>query len=254
MTSRLTEDELATYEWQIWEKDFGESGQEKLSSSSALISRIGGLGSPVAYALAAAGIGKLVLAHAGNVKPSDLNRQILMTHDWIGKPRVECAKRRLLELNPRLDVCAVDENISRENAERLIRDVDIVFDCAPLFDERFAMNAECVKQRKPLIDAAMYSMEGRITTIIPGVTSCLACMYGDVPSAWKREFPVFGAVSAVAGNIAACEGIKVLAGIGETLAGRMLQYDLRNMDFRVLKLQRNPDCRVCSGVVREPEK
>jgi len=241
----LTQEERATYEWQMWEEDFGEEGQATLKNSAALVSRVGGLGSPVAYSLAAAGIGKIVLAHGGNVKHSDLNRQILMTHDWLGKPRVESAERRLKELNPRLEVEAIEENVTEENASELVSKVDIVFDCAPLFQERYAMNRACVEQNKPLVDAAMFSMEGRVTTIIPGQTPCLSCIYPEFPEAWRREFPVFGAVSALVGNIAVCEGIKVLAGFGTTLAGIMLQYDARTMEFRRLKLKKNDSCLTC---------
>jgi molybdopterin-synthase adenylyltransferase len=248
MSFELTEEERAIYEWQIWERDFGEEGQKKLKNSTALISRTGGLGGSVAYGLAAAGIGKLVLAHHGEVKPSDLNRQILMTHDWLGKPRVESAARRLKELNPRIDIEAIPENISEENASKLVGKADIVFDCAPLFQERFAMNNACVQQRKPLIDAAMYSMEGRLTTILPGKTPCLACIYPEFPETWKREFPVFGAVSGIVANLAVCEGIKLLAGFGTLLSGAMLQYDARHMRFRKLKLQRNANCPICSGL------
>ena len=112
----LTDEERAVYEWQMWVPEFGEEGQEKLKGASVLISRIGGLGGVVAYELAAAGVGRLVLAHAGDVKPSDLNRQLLMTHDGLGKSRVESAARRLRELNPRLEVEAVNENVSEDNA------------------------------------------------------------------------------------------------------------------------------------------
>ena len=245
MAIELTQEEKATYEWQIWEKDFGEEGQKRLKSSTTLVSRLGGLGSPVAYSLAAAGIGKIVLAHAGNVKYSDLNRQILMTHDWLGKPRVESARRRLLELNPALEIESVAENVTEENTSKLVGKVDIVFDCAPLFQERYAMNKACVQQNKPLIDAAMFSMEGRVTTIIPGQTPCLSCIYPEFPDVWKREFPVFGAVAALAANIAVCEGIKVLAGFGTTLAGFMLLYDARHMEFKKLKLRRDESCPVC---------
>jgi molybdopterin/thiamine biosynthesis adenylyltransferase len=248
MSVPLTEEETATYEWQMWVQDFGIQGQKKLKQATALVSRVGGLGSPVAYALAAAGIGKLVLAHGGNVKYSDLNRQILMTYDWLGKPRVESAVRRLKELNPRLEIEGVPENINEANASELIGKVDIVFDCAPLFEERFAMNTACVRQRKPLIDAAMYGMEGQLTTIIPGKSPCLACIYPEFPEAWKREFPVFGAVSGIVGNLAVCEGIKVLAGFGTTLAGFMLHYDAGYMDFRKFRLRRNPDCLICAGL------
>ena len=194
----LTEEERATYEWQIWTRGYGEAGQEKLKDATALISRVGGLGGPVALELAAAGIGKLRLAHAGNVKHSDLNRQILMTHDWLGKPRLESAKRRLRELNPRLEVECVFENASEENAARLVEGVDVVFDCAPLFQERLALNRACVASRTPLIDCAMFSLEGQVTTIIPGDTPCLQCIYPEIPPGWKREFPVFGAVSCAA--------------------------------------------------------
>ncbi|MEE3181132.1 MAG: ThiF family adenylyltransferase, partial [Planctomycetota bacterium] len=138
----LTDEERAVYEWQMWVPEFGEEGQEKLKGASVLISRIGGLGGVVAYELAAAGVGRLVLAHAGDVKPSDLNRQLLMTHDGLGKSRVESAARRLRELNPRLEIEAVGENVNEDNVARLVESVDLVVDCAPLFEERFLMNRE----------------------------------------------------------------------------------------------------------------
>ena len=115
----LTDEERAVYEWQMWVPEFGEEGQEKLKGASVLISRIGGLGGVVAYELAAAGVGRLVLAHAGDVKPSDLNRQLLMTHDGLGKSRVESAARRLRELNPRLEIEAVAENVTDDGRHRV---------------------------------------------------------------------------------------------------------------------------------------
>lgn len=223
----LTTEERAIYEWQIWIDGFGDEGQAKLKSATALVSRVGGLGGPLAHSLAAAGIGKLILAHAGNTKPSDLNRQILQTHDQLGKSRVESCRRRLLELNPRLEIEAVAENITEDNAAHLVAKADLVFDCAPLFQERFLMNRECVGQGKPLIDAAMFDMEGQLTTIIPGQTPCLACLYPETPPGWVREFPVLGAVSATVANLAALEGIKLLAGFGELLTGKLLLYDAR---------------------------
>ena len=108
------------------------------------------------------------------------------------------------------------------------------------------MNRACVQQRKPLVDAAMYGMEGQLTTIIPGKTPCLACIYSTFPEAWKREFPVFGAVSAVVGNLAVCEGIKIIAGFGSLLSGIMLHYDTKYMEFRRLKLKRKENCPICS--------
>ena len=111
----LTEVERQVYEWQMWVAGFGEEGQRRLKGASVLISRCGGVGGAVALELAAAGVGRLILAHAGNLKPSDLNRQILMTHDWLGRPRVECAAQRLRALNPRLEVGPVGENVSEAN-------------------------------------------------------------------------------------------------------------------------------------------
>ena len=245
---QLTDEEKATYEWQMTVPDFGEDGQKKLKAATALVSRCGGLGGPLAYNLACAGFGKVIIAHGGKVKPSDLNRQILMTHDWLGKPRIESVQRRLQELNPRLEVEGIPENIHEENVEDLVSQADIVFSCAPLFRERFLMNRECVLQNKPLIDASIFSMEGQILTILPGQTACLACLYPEIPPAWQRQFPVFGAVSAIAAGIAAVEGIKLLAGFGELLAGTLLYYDSLHMSFQRIPLERRPDCEVCGNV------
>ncbi len=241
----LTDEEKATYEWQMWTRGYGEEGQRKIKGARALVSRTGGLGGPLAQQLAAAGFGKVVVAHGGDLKHSDLNRQVLMTHDWLGKPRAESAKRRLLDLNPRLDVEAVCDNITEDNVVELVSKVDIVFDCAPLFNERFLMNRECVRQGKPLIECAMYSLEGQITTIVPGETPCLACIYPEDPPAWKRQFPVFGAVSGLAACIGAMEGIKLLSGMGASLKGKMLYYDTGSMNFHTFEVKRRPDCPVC---------
>ncbi len=246
--SGLTEEERAVYEWQLWIDGFGEEGQEKLRSSTALVSRVGGLGGPVAFELAAAGIGKIILAHGGNLKPSDLNRQILMAYECLGRPRAECAKKTLNRFNPMVEVEAVGENISKENVDSLVSSVDIVFDCAPLFEERYLMNEACVKHGKVLVEAAMYGMEGQVTTIVPGKTPCLSCIYPDFPNRWKRQFPVFGAVSALAASIAVMEGIKVLAGFGKTLEGTMLYFDVGNLRFMKLPIERRNDCPVCGGV------
>jgi len=228
--------------------EFGVAGQEKLAAATCLISRCGGLGGPLAYNLAAAGIGKLIIAHAGNVKPADLNRQILMTHDGIGKSRAESIARRLGEFNPHMQVEAIDENINEDNAARLVGRADVVFDCAPLFSERFLLNRECVGQGKPMVEAAMFAMEGQVTTIIPGKGPCLACLYPETPPQWKRQFPVFGAVSALAAAAAAIEGIKLIAGFGELLNGTLLYFDSRNMKFQRFSIPRRPDCPICANV------
>ena len=241
----LTEHERAVYEWQMWVPDFGETGQEKLKNSSVMVSRVGGVGSVVAYELAAAGVGKLVLAHAGNVKPSDLNRQLLMTEDWIGKPRIESIKRRLLDLNPRLEIVYVAENVSEDNAADLVQQCDLIVDCAPLFPERFAMNRQAVLQNKPLVECAMYELEAHITTVIPSKSPCLQCIWPENPPTWKRQFPVFGAVSGTVACMGAMEAIKLIGGIGDPLSGRLVRMDLRDMEFQTMKVSRRPECEIC---------
>jgi molybdopterin/thiamine biosynthesis adenylyltransferase len=241
----LTDAERALYEWQLWVAGFGEPGQELLKGSSVLVSRCGGVGGMVAYELAAAGVGRLVLAHAGNLRPSDLNRQLLMSHDGLGRARVELAAERLHELNPHVQVEAVPENVSEANAARLVGAVDLVVDCAPRFEERLLMNREAVRQGKPLVECAMYELEAQVTTILPGRTPCLACLYPEPPPAWKREFPVFGAVAGVVGCLGATEAIKVLAGLGEPLLGKLLTCDLRDMTFHKVTIRRRPGCPVC---------
>ena len=244
----LTDHERAVYEWQMWVPDFGEAGQEKLKAASVMVSRVGGVGSVVAYELAAAGVGKLVLAHAGNVKPSDLNRQLLMTHDWIGKPRIESIKRRLLDLNPRLEIVDVAENVSEDNAAELVQQCDLVVDCAPLFPERFAMNRQAVLQGKPLVECAMFELDAHITTVIPGKSPCLQCIWPENPPTWKRQFPVFGAVSGTVACMGAIEAIKLISGIGEPLSGRLIRMDLRDMEIQKLKVSRRPDCPICRSL------
>jgi molybdopterin/thiamine biosynthesis adenylyltransferase len=241
----LTDAEQARYEWQLWVPGFGEEGQERLRGAAVLVSRCGGVGGAVAYQLAAAGVGKLVLAHAGNLRLNDLNRQLLMSHAVVGQPRVEQAARRLRELNPHVEVKAVAENVGPDNAERLVGGVDLVVACAPLFAERLLLNREAVRQRKPLVDCAMYELEVQLTAVVPGRTPCLACLYPTEPAAWKREFPVFGAVAGTVGCLGAMEAIKLLAGLGEPLLGKMLLGDLRDMTFRRVAVRRNPRCPVC---------
>src|SRR5262245_60203654 len=241
----LSEEERAVYEWQLSVAGFGEAGQQSLKAATVLISRVGGVGGVAATALAAAGIGRLILAHEGNVKPSDLNRQTLMTADWLGKPRVESASRVLKAFNPRLEVEAVQENIGEGNVDRLVSSADLVLDAAPLFRERFLLNRAAVAQGKPMVDSAMFELEATLTTIVPGKTPCLSCLYPDDPPGWKRQFPVFGAVASTIGSLAAMEAIKVLTGLGEPLLVRLLVADLRDMSFHTVRLHRNLHCLVC---------
>lgn len=243
----LDADDRAIYEWQLWTPGFDEVSQSRLKSATVLVSRVGGLGSPAAYELAAAGVGRLILCHAGHLKQSDLNRQLLMTHDWLGRPRVESAARRLRELNPRLEVIAVPENMSESNADALVAQADLVIDAAPLFEERLAMNDAAVRLGKPIVECAMYELQATITSVVPRQTPCLRCIVPTPPQPWKRQFPVFGAVSGTVGCMGAMEAIKLLTGLGEPLTGRMLSMDLRTMRFRLTKLIRRDDCPACGS-------
>ncbi|NOX98635.1 MAG: HesA/MoeB/ThiF family protein [Verrucomicrobia bacterium] len=242
----LSERDREIYEWQLDVPGMGEEGQAKLRNTTALVSRIGGLGGPLALSLAAAGIGKLILVHGGELRPDDLNRQILMRHDHLGKSRVAAAAETLRTFNPHVEVETVAENFSEGNAAELVARADIVFDAAPLFEERFLMNRECVAQQKPLIDCAMYNMEGQVIPIVPGETPCLACLYPEVPAHWKRRFPVIGAVSALIANIGAMEGIKLIAGLSGVNLHRLIYFDTAAMKLRKVKISRNPDCKVCA--------
>lgn len=244
----LSEQDRAFYEWQLDVPGFGVVGQEKLRNTTALVSRVGGLGGPLALQLAAAGFGRIILAHGGDLKPSDLNRQILMRHECLGKPRAECAKQTLRAFNPHIEVEAVAENISDTNASELVSEADIVFDAAPLFEERFLMNSECVRQGKPMIDCAMFNMEGQVIPIVPGTSPCLACIYPEVPGHWKRRFPVIGAVSAMIANIGVLEGIKLLTGVASPAVNRMIYVDALSMRVQKIKINRRAQCSVCGRI------
>lgn len=241
----LSDFERDVYAWQTTVEGFGELGQRRLKGASVLVSRCGGLGGVVAYELAAAGVGRLVIAHAGVVRPSDLNRQLLMTHASLGKPRIDSIVERLRELNPRLEVEAVAENVTEQNAARLVGEAEVVVDCAPLFPERRAMHRAALDQGKPVVECAMYELEATITTLAPPRTPCFQCLYPVDPPAWRRRFPVFGAVSGAVGCLAAMEAIKLIGRFGEPLYGRLLCYDLRDMTFHARDIAPNPACPAC---------
>ena len=241
----LNADERAIYEWQLWVQGFGEAGQLRLKNATVLVSRCGGVGGTVAYYLAAAGAGRLILAHAGNLRPDDLNRQLLMSHAGLGQSRVEQAAKRLRAFNPHIEVVPIAENVVEGNVTRLVERADLIASCAPLFQERLLLNRAAVEQKKPLVDCAMYELEAQLTTVVPGRGPCLACLYPTEPTAWKRRFPVFGAVAGTIASLGAMEVIKVLSGIGEPLVGKLLVCDLADMSFRKVQLRRDDACPVC---------
>ena len=242
---KLTDAEREVYSWQTTVAGFGEEGQRRLKAATVMVSRIGGVGGLVAYELAAVGVGRLVLAHAGKLKPSDLNRQLLMRHDALGQARIDTAVESLKALNPRLEIVAVPGNVTETNAAKLVGQADVVVDCAPLFEERFAMNAACVRLAKPMVECAMYETEAHITSFAPGRTGCLRCLYPEEPGDWKRRFPVIGAVSGAVGCFGAMEAIKIITGLGEPLFNRLVTCDLRAMTFNSVRLQQRSDCPIC---------
>ena len=241
----MTPEEYNRYAWQLDIPGHGEAGQRKLKAASVLISRAGGVGGTAALYLAAAGIGRLVLAHAGDLRLDDLNRQLLMRTEGVGRPRLETAAETLRGLNPGVEVIAIQENVNPENASRLVGLADVVIDAAPLFEERLALNAACRAQGKPMIEAAMYGMEFSVTVFHPSRPGCLACLCPEPPAWWRRRFPVFGAVSGMAGSLAAMEAIKIITGNGQPLIGRMVAGDLLRGHVRTVNLAADPCCAVC---------
>lgn len=241
----LTPTELDRYSWQLSVRDFGVAGQQRLKNATVLISRAGGVGGSIAWQLAAAGVGRLILAHAGNLRLNDLNRQLLMSTEGVGRPRVETAVETLQRFNPLVTVEIVAENIDESNVADLVARCDVVAAAAPLFSERLLLNREAVRQGKPLVDGSMFELEGRVMAVQPGETACLACLYPESPPHWKREFPVFSAVSSAVGSIAAMEILKIVAGFGTPLWGRLLLADFETMSFQTLPLLRRPTCEVC---------
>ena len=245
MPAPLDNADRQTYAWQLDIPDFGETAQVKLRDTTALISRVGGLGGPLALQLAAAGVGKLILAHGGNLRDDDLNRQVLMAREDIGRPRSTCAAETLQRFKPEIEIEAIPSNISAQNAAELVGRSDIVFDCAPLFEERFLMNQQCVSQGKMLVDSAMFNFDGQVIPIVAGETPGMACIYPAPPEHWKRRFPVLGAVSAMTANIAALEGIKLITGVAPAALGKMILLDARTMSLEQIAISRRANCPVC---------
>jgi len=241
----LTPKERERYSRQMQLPELGEAGQNALKNSTALVSGVGGLGGTVALYLAVAGIGKLILVRGGNLRLDDMNRQILMTDDWVGQPRVTKAQETLNQINPDVEVSAIAQYITAENVDSLVPSADIALSCAHNFPERDLLNRACVQWETPMVEAAMNSMEAYLTTIIPGETPCLSCLFPEKPDWDRRAFGVLGAVSGTLACLAALEAIKVITGLGKPLSGYLLNMDLAHSEFKKLHLYKDPDCPVC---------
>lgn len=247
--SSLTDFEREKYRRQIMIPGFGEEAQEKLKAASALVMRVGGLGGPMALWLAAGGIGRLLLAHAGKLTPSNLNRQILMRGDSIGQPRAPQAAETILRFNPDCHVEAIGEEPTPERVEEWVSQVDIVCLATPDFRERHWLSDACVKLRKPMVFAGMDDMEAQLTTMVPGQTPCVRCLMPEVPEWWEPYgFPVLGAVPGSLGALAAIEAIKVITGFGTPLLGKLLLYDCADMTFTTYEIHRDPNCPACASL------
>ncbi|WP_267383992.1 HesA/MoeB/ThiF family protein [Cyanobacterium sp. uoEpiScrs1] len=245
----LTPVELERYSRQMQLDGFGEKGQKKLKATTAIVTGVGGLGGTVALYLAVAGIGKLVLVRGGNLRRDDLNRQILMTDNWVGKPRVFKARETLSEINPDVEIEAIPEFVTPENIHDLIQQADIALDCAFDFNEREALNAACVRQKIPMVEAAMSEMEAYLTTIVPGETPCLSCIFPEKPI-WDRwGFGVLGAVSGTLACLAALEAVKLITGLGQPLTGQLLTMNLASATFAKRRPYHDPNCPVCGNFI-----
>ena len=245
----LDELDLKKYGRQLTIPGFGEEAQRKLKNSSALITRAGGLGGPVALYLAAAGVGRRVIHHRGNTTRPNQKPMIMETLDHVGRPRAEKIRESILRLNPQVDLTVVAEDPNDENLDRWVPGVDILCDCTPMFEERYAMNRASIRHRKPMVEAAMNSMDAHLTVFVPGETPCLQCLYPEMPDWWSgTSFPVLGAVSGALGCLAAIEAIKVLTGFGPPLTNRLLAMDTLAQEHRKFKIHRDPACPACAGV------
>lgn len=244
----MTPDQVQRYSRHIIMPDVGSVGQRKLLGSSVLIVGAGGLGSPIAIYLALAGVGKIGIVDFDVVEISNLQRQILHQEKDIGRPKVESARETLLDYNPALEVVIHEEPITSGNAMDIIPNYDVIVNGADNFQARYLVNDASYLAGKPLVDGSILLFDGQASTYIPG-RGCYRCIFpeppppGEVPSC--AEAGVLGALPGMIGTIQATEVIKVLLGIGEPLAGRLLIIDALAMDFRVLKVRRNPDCPLC---------
>ncbi len=245
----LTRDEILRYSRHLLIPEVGLEGQRKLKASSALIIGTGGLGSPVALYLAAAGIGHIGLVDYDVVDSSNLQRQVIHGTSTVGKLKVESAKAKLLDLNPDIEVDVYNEPFTSGNAMRIAKDYDILLDGTDNFPTRYLTNDVAVFLGKPNVYASIYRFDGQVSVFYAKEGPCYRCLFpeppppGLVPSC--AEGGVLGVLPGTIGTIQATEALKVLLGIGEPLIGKLLLYNALDMSFDFVKLKKNPNCRVC---------
>ena len=249
MLPELSRDEILRYSRHLLIPEVGLEGQRKLKNSSALIIGTGGLGSPVALYLAAAGIGRIGLVDYDTVDASNLQRQVIHGTSTVGKLKVESARDKLLDLNPGIQVDVYNEPYTSENALRIAKDYDIILDGTDNFPTRYLTNDVAVFLGKPNVYASIYRFDGQVSVFYAKEGPCYRCLFpeppppGLVPSC--AEGGVLGVLPGTIGTLQATEALKVLLGIGEPLIGKLLLYNALDMSFDFVKLKKNPNCRVC---------
>jgi adenylyltransferase/sulfurtransferase len=245
----LTTNERARYARHLILPEIGEAGQLRLKQGSVLIVGAGGLGSPSSIYLAAAGVGRIGLVDFDRVDASNLHRQVLYGTSDVGTPKLEAARARLLDLNPDIAVETHDCALTADNALDLLRDYDVILDGTDNFATRYLVNDACVLLGKPNVYGSIFRFDGQASVFFAREGPCYRCLYpeppppGLVPSC--AEGGVLGVLPGVVGTIQATEAIKLLAGIGETLIGRLLVFDALTMSFRQMRLRKDPQCALC---------
>ncbi len=247
----MNDAQLLRYSRQIMLPEVDIDGQEQLLAARVLILGLGGLGSPVAVYLAAAGVGQLVLADFDRVDLSNLQRQIVHRHADIGRAKVESARDSLLAINPEIEVIALNGVLEGEALEQQVKLADAVVDCTDNFAIRYALNAACVRQKTPLISGAAIRLEGQVAVydLRDPDSPCYRCLYpqGDDTQLTCSESGVLAPLVGMIGSTQALETLKVLAGFGKPLVGRVLLLDAKNMEWRALRLRRDPHCPECGN-------
>ena len=252
----MTQEQSLRYARHTMLPEVGESGQVKLLRSKVLCLGAGGLGSPSGLYLAAAGVGTIGFVDDDVVDASNLQRQILHATDRVGLPKVESARIAIGNLNPDVKVIAHQTRLSSENVMDIIKDYDLIVDGADNFPTRYLLNDAALKLGKPVVHASIYRFEGQLTSFIPYEGPCYRCLYPSPPPADMapscQEAGVLGVLCGVIGSLQANEAIKILLGIGKSMAGRLLMFDALGLKFRELKLRRDPACPTC-GEGGKPE-
>lgn len=246
---QYTPEQLIRYSRHFLLPEVGEDGQAKLLQAKVLMIGAGGLGSPSAYYLAAAGVGTIGIIDNDVVDISNLQRQILHANDRVGMPKVESAKKTLEALNPDVKVVPYQAKLTSENALEIIKDYDIVVDGCDNFPTRYLVNDACVLTGKPNVHGSIFQFEGQATVFYPGKGPCYRCLYPEPPPAEMApscaEAGVLGVLPGLIGVIEALEAVKMILGKGETLVGRLLHFNTLTMEINTLKLRRDPKCPMC---------